>query len=166
MLDRECGKFFPEHAPSAHGWGVRAADRRFSPQGRFDASVGYRGPEQPSESENIMGFPLAPTWAPISTGISEPTKTWDDATHRPTDVQATDDHGIPLWDVEVLITSEKFGRASTTVERVRVPARTEPTITPGQPLTLRGAVLTPAVRKGGSLALYLSAEAIQQGGED
>ena len=90
--------------------------------------------------------------------------------NRPNGEQETDDHGVPLWDLEVLETVETFGRRSTETSMVRVPSRTEPTVNALTRATFKGLTVEHFVRvpkSGGraTLGKNLRADALVGGGE-
>lgn len=107
------------------------------------------------------------------TGIKNPVPVFgpdSEGRNRPTGEQETDDHGVPLWEVEVLETVETFGRQSTETSMVRVPSRTEPSVTPLSRATFKGLTMEPYVRvpKGGgraTLGKNFRADGLVTGGE-
>lgn len=85
----------------------------------------------------------------IATGIVHPVPVFgvDSAGNsRPTGEQATDDSGVPLWEIEVLETVENFGKSATETVAIQVPSRSEPSVSP----------MTRAQIVGLTLDVYLS----------
>lgn len=76
-----------------------------------------------------------------ATGVVNPVMEWTegaDGRNRPSDVQATDDNGVPLWQVEMWRKGESFGAESSSVETVLVPHPQEPQVKEFGPLEVHG----------------------------
>lgn len=68
---------------------------------------------------------------PVATGNISPIPVWKEVkggTNERTDVQASNDSGIPLWSVEILRDTESFGQKKMVPTSVTVPSATLPEI--------------------------------------
>lgn len=99
-----------------------------------------------------------------ATGIVEAVQEWaeDTATgrRRPTDVQARSEGGAPLWAVEVTFLTESFGRLSTAVAKVTVPAPEQPGVAIGEVVPFTGLSVQANSTKTGGLRESWQADGI------
>ena len=75
------------------------------------------------------------------TGNYEPAREWTeraDGSRTRSDVQASDDSGVPLWDVEIVFSDRVYGQNRTESVMVSVPSKTEPVITGFTPAAFVG----------------------------
>lgn len=75
------------------------------------------------------------------TGNYEPAREWierADGSRARSDVQASDDSGTPMWDVEIVFTDRVYGQNRTESVMVSVPCKTEPVITGFTPAAFSG----------------------------
>jgi len=102
-----------------------------------------------------MQFPFA--------GTVRPVVGWDTASNKSTGVQATDDGGTALWEIDVLIKVPGFGgdMKSETIS-VRVPARMEPKLPDFAPIAFEHLELSAYLSKG-DMRVNLSAAGIVGG---
>lgn len=87
----------------------------------------------------------------MGTGNVNPVLEWietADGKRRPGDVQEVDDKGIPMWEVECLRSTEKFGKSVTESVSVRVPHAGEPSIKAYAPVPFDGLSVDFFVSKG------------------
>jgi hypothetical protein len=63
-------------------------------------------------------------------------------------VQQTNEAGMPLWDIDVMVPAVQFGKAVTEIVAVRVPAKDLPQVAQYQPLPLEHPVVSFYVSKG------------------
>lgn len=89
-----------------------------------------------------------------ATGIVDPVYDWiDDAAtgrRRQSETPARDAAGLPLWAVEAQYIAVSFGRQSTVVCRVTVPAVEIPTLAPFEVVPFVGLTVAVSVPRGGS----------------
>jgi hypothetical protein len=87
-----------------------------------------------------------------ATGIVEPAFAWveDPTTGRRTQskAQETAEDGRPVWNVEVTYLSEAFGRQSTVVSKVTVPAAHQPVVSAFDLVGFEGLSVSVSVAKG------------------
>lgn len=103
----------------------------------------------------------------IATGIVSPVQEWvetSDGKRRPSDVQASNAQGQPLWSVEILRMVSRFGRDSTETTTVTVPSPTEPHVVALKQCHLQGLEVEFFVSKGQGRERW-SASGIQSQGE-
>lgn len=77
---------------------------------------------------------------PLATGNINPVMTWNtnpDGSRSRSDVQATNQDGVPLWNVEILRTVRSFGEDRTEGVNVEVPAAAMPAIKQLSPVAFR-----------------------------
>lgn len=70
--------------------------------------------------------------------------------------QATDETGVPVWRISVLIADG----TTLETETVKVPSATEPKFDLGTPLNLEGLVANPVGSEGGRVSVYLAASGV------
>lgn len=98
----------------------------------------------------------------VASGKIAPATEWierADGGRARSDVQATNDRGLPLWEVEVFYDDRIFGQDSSERARVSVPAQTEPKIAPFTPIQFVGLTVNAYASKG-SMRTNFSAEGI------
>ncbi len=87
-----------------------------------------------------------------ATGVVEAVYEWADTPggqRRPTDTQARSETGVLLWQVEIIYSTESYGRPATVVARVSVPAATEPAPKAMAPVRFVGLMVEVAARRNG-----------------
>lgn len=85
-------------------------------------------------------------------GNVTPSRAWierADGSRARSDVQATDDAGQPLWEVEIVYADTQFGQAKTESAPVLVPSQTEPKPQPFTPAAFQGLTVNAYPSKGG-----------------
>lgn len=108
----------------------------------------------------------------VASGKVAPATEWierADGSRTRSDVQATNDGGLPLWEVEVFYDDRVFGQETSEKARVTVPAQAEPKVAPFTPIQFVGLTVNAYVSKG-SMRTNFSAEGLAaakaaQGGE-
>lgn len=98
-----------------------------------------------------------------ATGIVEPVMSWieDPATGRrkQSNTQDCTEAGVPLWSVEVTYVGESFGRQSTVVSKVSVPAHQQPTVSAFDLIDFDGLSVSVSVNKSsGQLREFWNAQ--------
>lgn len=76
---------------------------------------------------------------------------WEEVEGRRTrtEVQDVSAEGLPLWEVEMLVEEEYFGKQITSTEWVQVPARTQPVIARYSPGNFQGLAVAVYPSKNG-----------------
>lgn len=101
-----------------------------------------------------------------ATGVVEDVMEWADTLdgrRRPTDVPARSESGLPLWSVEVLYSTESFGRPATVVARVTVPAAVAPKPNPMSAVSFVGLSVDVSPRRNGGIRESWRADGIESG---
>lgn len=99
-----------------------------------------------------MLIPVDPArFEPILTGKCNPLYKWEEVEGRRTrtEVQDISTEGLPLWEVEMLVEEEYFGKQITSTEWVQVPARTQPVIARYSPGNFQGLAVAVYPSKNG-----------------
>ena len=83
----------------------------------------------------------AARFAAMFSGNVTPAREWTerpDGSRTRSDVQATNDQNVPMWEVEIVYSDTVFGQAKTEAAPVLVPASTEPKPSPFTPARFEG----------------------------
>lgn len=109
-----------------------------------------------------MSIPVDPSYRLIASGNVEAVREWTETEQgrRRSDVQASNDQGIPLWQVEVLRSVQVFGETKTAAVPVQVAAKTEPVPEAFAPVGFDHLTVEFFVRKGGALGERWEAEGL------
>lgn len=86
-------------------------------------------------------------FAAMFSGNVTPAREWTerpDGSRTRSDVQATNDSGVPMWEVEIVYSDIVYGQAKTESAQVLVPSQTEP----------KPAAFTPAAFQGLTVNAY------------
>ena len=104
---------------------------------------------------------LDPTNAFITTGVVNERRKWNETTKR-FEAQLTDEQGRKLYELEILVPTERFGRVTTTVQPLLLATNSPiPPLYSGQQVYLANPSIAPSVGKGGALFLNLRADGIR-----